>query len=164
MSQEVFAYPIHLLNSADWHKFSSFMLIRKSTACFILPFSSSLNKILSFQPKGINRVLKRDFTGYKGFEVVQLLCGQCFCDCYKLKWSIGHRLFSSGFTTTFCWINEIDILYLSDYQIIHSIFPVIWYCKVSVFCRFSKGYYYFAPLSNKNFSFWGMTLMFHVLD
>ena len=59
------------------------MLIRKSTACFVLPFSSLLNKILGFQPKGINRVLKRDFTGYKGFEVVQLLCGQCFCDCYK---------------------------------------------------------------------------------
>lgn len=23
------------------------------------------------------------FYGYKGFEIVQLLCGQCFGDCYK---------------------------------------------------------------------------------
>ena len=59
------------------------MLIRKSTACFVLPFSSLLNKILGFQPKGINRVLKRDFTDHKSLEVVQLLCGQCFGNCYK---------------------------------------------------------------------------------
>ena len=27
--------------------------------------------------------MERDFTGYKGFEIVQLLCGQYLGDCYK---------------------------------------------------------------------------------
>lgn len=40
-------------------------------------------KVLSLQPISINRVLKRDFTCHKDLEIVQLLCGQCFGDCYK---------------------------------------------------------------------------------
>ena len=40
-------------------------------------------EVLSLQPIGINWVLERDFIGHKSFEIVQLLRGQCFGNCYK---------------------------------------------------------------------------------
>ena len=40
-------------------------------------------EVLSLQAIDINRVLKRDFTGNKSLEIVQLLCGQCLGGCYK---------------------------------------------------------------------------------
>ena len=59
--------------------------MRKGTKMALKP-SGTLRlfcEVFSLHLIGINRVLKRDFTDHKSLEVVQLLCGQCFGNCYK---------------------------------------------------------------------------------
>ena len=51
------------------------------------------------------------FYGYKGFEIVQLLCGQCFGDCYKQQpYVAAVAIFKIALVVIF-WI-EKEVLFL----------------------------------------------------
>ena len=84
-------------------------------------------EVLSLQPIGINWVLERDFIGHKSFEIVQLLRGQCFGNCYKQQTYVAAvAIFKIALVVIF-W-TEKELLFLFLFKLLLSFYEQYIVC------------------------------------